>query len=134
MEKENLKRKVFIKTKENKVTSISIIKNEIDEIEIEVYENDLTKFFNNLENLKYINSNIVIIEQDEQKIQMTNILNGKILNLTNYLKETDYKITKCYEAFMRQLPLPYNLEELSAQRDAWRAEINQLEHELAELE
>jgi predicted RNA-binding protein len=133
MEKENLKRKVFIKTKENKVTSISIIKNEIDEIETEVYENDLTKFFNNLENLKYINSNIVIIEQDEQKIQMTNILNGKILNLTNYLKETDYKIIKCYEASIRQLPLPYNLEELAAQRDAWRAEINQLEQELENL-
>jgi len=133
MEKENLKRKVFIKTKENKVTSISIIKNEIDEIETEVYENDLTKFFNNLENLEYINSNIVITEQNEQKTQMTNILNGKILNLRNYLKETDYKIIKCYETFMRQQPLPYNLEELSAQRDAWRAEINQLEEDLKTL-
>lgn len=49
------------------------------------------------------------------------------------LSETDYKVTKCYEAFMRQLPLPYNLEELAAQRDAWRAEINQLELELSLL-
>jgi hypothetical protein len=31
---------------------------------------------------------------------------------------------------MRQLPLPYNLEELATQRDAWREEINQLEEEL----
>jgi hypothetical protein len=49
------------------------------------------------------------------------------------LEETDYKIIKCYEAFMRQQPLPYNLEELSAQRDSWRAEINQLEEELKAL-
>jgi hypothetical protein len=54
--------------------------------------------------------------------------------LKNNLKETDYKIIKCYEAFMRQQTLPYNLEELSAQRDAWRTEINQLEEELAELD
>lgn len=53
-----------------------------------------------------------------------------ILNLKSLLNNSDYKIIKCYEAFMRQLPLPYNLEELSAQRDAWRAEINQLEEEL----
>jgi hypothetical protein len=49
------------------------------------------------------------------------------------LEETDYKIIKCYEAFMRQQPLAYNLEELSAQRDAWRAEINELEEELKNL-
>lgn len=49
------------------------------------------------------------------------------------LSETDYKVTKCYEAFMRQLPLPYNIEELTTMRDAWRAEINQLEQELAAL-
>lgn len=61
-------------------------------------------------------------------------LNAMILELKNNLIESDYKIIKCYEAFMRQLPLPYNLEELSAQRDAWREEINQLEQELAELE
>jgi hypothetical protein len=57
----------------------------------------------------------------------------KLSELKNLLQETDYKIIKCYESFMRQLPLPYNLEELSAQRDAWRAEINQLEEELKAL-
>ena len=60
-------------------------------------------------------------------------INAMILDLKNNLLESDYKIIKCYEAFMRQQPLPYNLEELSAQRDAWRAEINQLEEELKTL-
>lgn len=61
-------------------------------------------------------------------------IKSMILELKNNLIESDYKIIKCYESFMRQLALPYNLEELAAQRDAWRAEINQLEQELAELE
>jgi hypothetical protein len=56
-----------------------------------------------------------------------------IWSLKINLEQTDYKIIKCYEAFMRQQPLPYNLEELSAQRDAWRAEINELEEELKTL-
>jgi hypothetical protein len=50
-----------------------------------------------------------------------------------FLEQTDYKIIKCYESFMGQFPLPYNLKELSAQREAWRAEINQLEEELKAL-
>jgi len=58
----------------------------------------------------------------------------RINELKYLLNKEDYKVTKCYEAFMRQLPLPYNLEELSIQRDAWRAEINQLEEELKQYE
>ena len=57
----------------------------------------------------------------------------KIAEIKSKLDNTDYQIIKCYEAFMRQQPLPYNLEELSAQRDSWRAEINQLEEELKAL-
>jgi hypothetical protein len=67
-------------------------------------------------------------------INKESIKKRKIKEIKENLNSTDYKVTKCYEAFMRQLPLPYNLEELSAQRDAWRAEINELEEELKELE
>jgi hypothetical protein len=133
MEIENLKTKVFITTKENKIDSLSISRNNNEEIEVEINQKDLQKFFNNLENLQYINNTIVLLEKDIQKIQMTNIINIKINNLTNFLNQTDYQIIKCYEAFMRQQPLPYNLEELSLQRDAWRAEINKLEEELKAL-
>jgi hypothetical protein len=66
-------------------------------------------------------------------INQKRIKERKINDLKENLILTDYKVTKCYEYFMRQLPLPYNLEELSAQRDAWRAEINQLEQELENL-
>jgi hypothetical protein len=67
-------------------------------------------------------------------INKESIKKRKIKEIKENLNSTDYKVTKCYEAFMRQQPLPYNLEELSAQRDAWRAEINQLEEELKEYE
>jgi hypothetical protein len=66
-------------------------------------------------------------------INKESIKKRKIKEIKENLNSTDYKVTKCYEAFMRQLPLPYNLEELAAQRDAWRAEINQLEEELKAL-
>jgi len=67
-------------------------------------------------------------------INKESIKRRKIKEIKENLNSTDYKVTKCYEAFMRQQPLPYNLEELAVQRDAWRAEINQLEEELKELE
>jgi len=66
-------------------------------------------------------------------INKESVKRRKISQIKENLNSTDYKIIKCYEAFMRQQPLPYNLEELSAQRDAWRAEINQLEEELKAL-
>jgi uncharacterized protein len=49
------------------------------------------------------------------------------------LKETDYQILKCYEAFMQEQPMPYDLEALIAQRNLWREEINECETELAAL-
>jgi hypothetical protein len=66
-------------------------------------------------------------------INQKRIKERRVNDLKQNLISTDYKVTKCYEAFMRQQPLPYNLEELSTQRDAWRGEINQLEEELKTL-
>jgi GTPase SAR1 family protein len=67
-------------------------------------------------------------------INKESIKRRKIVEIKAKLNSTDYQIIKCYEASMRQLPLPYNLEELATQRDAWRAEINQLEEELKQYE
>lgn len=81
---------------------------------------------------RFINNELV----DDENYVEVNIKDEKsrrIELLKKQLQETDYKVVKCYEASMRQLPLPYNLEELATQRDAWRAEINQLEQELNNL-
>jgi hypothetical protein len=82
--------------------------------------------------LRFIN-NEVIDDLDYIEINIKDEKSRRVDFLKNELQKTDYKVVKCYEAFMRQLPLPYNLEELSTQRDAWRAEINQLEEELNAL-
>jgi hypothetical protein len=82
-----------------------------------------------------VKGKIVVIgktTEEEQELLNHNKIH-RLPELKKMLQDTDYKIIKCYEAFMRQLPLPYNLEELSAQRDAWREEINQLEQEIENL-
>lgn len=48
------------------------------------------------------------------------------------LKNGDYKAIKCMEARLTGNELPYNIEELTAERNAIRAEINELEAKLAE--
>jgi hypothetical protein len=76
------------------------------------------------------------VESEEINRTQEDIRNEKLLKISGLIQQltaTDYQIIKCYEAFMRQQTLPYNLEELSAQRDEWRAEINQLEEELKNL-
>jgi hypothetical protein len=85
--------------------------------------------------IEYKNSLFIINEENLSNFILKNsgFIKDKIKMLKQKLNNSDYKITKCYEAFIRQQPLPYNLEELSAQRDAWRAEINQLEEELKAL-
>jgi hypothetical protein len=102
----------------------------IKENDLIIIDNEVAKNYH-IEELGYI-------EYSKDSLEVKKLLgisekNKKIQELKKELIETDYKVIKCYEASMRQLPLPYNLEELAAQRDAWREEINQLEQELETL-
>lgn len=47
--------------------------------------------------------------------------------LRNALASTDYKIIKCMEAYLCGEELPYDIAALHAERNAKRAEINELE-------
>jgi hypothetical protein len=58
---------------------------------------------------------------------------SEIERLKLLLSASDYKITKCYEAQILGNPLPYDVAAISAERQAWRDEINSLEEELAGL-
>jgi hypothetical protein len=49
--------------------------------------------------------------------------------LLRFLQETDYKVVKCFEAFIANEKMPYDFDKLKSQRKAWRDEINQLEEE-----
>lgn len=118
--------KIYLQVTNNFISSFHTKETEYHTIEYEIEDSLLNDFINNTGKYYYINSKVVLLDIESKRKTISELK----LNLVN----TDYKITKCYEAFMRQLPLPYNLEELAAQRDLWRKEINQLEEELAELE
>ena len=51
----------------------------------------------------------------------------RIWELKDALAQGDYKIIKCAEAQLTNEPMPYNVAELVAERNAMRAEINELE-------
>jgi predicted nucleotidyltransferase len=82
-----------------------------------------------------INGEIVFIglTDDEKKaydiFDKTNI----IANLKDKLNSSDYQIIKSYEAQLSNEPMPYDLNELLAQRKMWREKINQLEFEIKML-
>lgn len=53
----------------------------------------------------------------------------RIWALKDQLAQGDYKIIKCAEAQLTNEPMPYNVEELVAERNAMRDEINELEEQ-----
>jgi hypothetical protein len=119
---------------DNTVTRLSIDRLKDSDIEVDLTEEEFNNFSSNFNGLKYFNNKIFIDEEIRNDNLIIDNKKIKVLELKNLLNSTDYKVIKCYEASMQQLPFPYNLEELSTQRDAWRAEINQLEEELKEYE
>ena len=124
----------FSLNKNNNIISMSIQKYQGFEYELIVKKEEYEELLKNFTNLKYLNNKIIIDKELENINALKKQTESKIYILKLNLEKTDYQIIKCYEAFMRQQTLPYNLEELSAQRDLWREEINQLEEELKEYE
>ena len=74
--------------------------------------------------------------KQEQQEQLNELYSEK-QNLLNELQSSDYKVIKCAEDKARGVAkanLPYDIDELHAQRQAWRDEINQIETDIAQLE
>lgn len=69
-----------------------------------------------------------LAEMEEQE-RIANI-NAQINNLKEQLASTDYKIIKCTECSMVGEEMPYDVNELHAERQAIRDEINLLEYTL----
>jgi hypothetical protein len=82
-----------------------------------------------------INNEIIFVGLKQSQINMIKKEENeyKILELKKQLETTDYKVIKCYEAQLLNEEMPYNLQELLAQRKAWREEINALEFEISML-
>lgn len=56
-----------------------------------------------------------------------NIINQKIKELKAQLADTDYKVMKCYEATLLDLPLPYLMDDVHRIREDYRDRLNELE-------
>lgn len=82
---------------------------------------------------------IVAVEYDDhigytyEKIQNLAYYKNQIKALKEELDNTDYKVIKCYEAFLVGEAMPYNAQDLHATRQSIRDNINSLEVALKRL-
>lgn len=82
---------------------------------------------------------IVAVEYDDhigytyEKIQNLAYYKNQIKALKEELDNTDYKVIKCYEAFLVGDAMPYNTQDLHATRQSIRDNINSLEVALKRL-
>lgn len=67
------------------------------------------------------------ITYEYQKIFDIRKVKDRIKDFKQQLQNEDYKITKCYEASLLGLDMPYNVADLHQERQAVRDEINRLE-------
>ena len=78
----------------------------------------------------YINEGYV--EYSKESVQVKVIKDKlyavkRIEELKQLLASSDYKMMKCYEAFIANETMPYDFNLLKEQRQSWRNEVNQLE-------
>lgn len=57
-------------------------------------------------------------------------ITAKINEYKSFLDQTDYKVMKCYEATLLNLPLPYSMDDVHEIRQEYRDKINELEQYL----
>lgn len=82
---------------------------------------------------------IVAVEYDDhigytyEKIQNLAYYKNQIKALKEELDNTDYKVIKCYEAFLVGEAMPYNAQDLHTSRQSIRDKINSLEVDLKRL-
>lgn len=55
------------------------------------------------------------------------LITAQINEYKAFLDSTDYKVMKCYEATLLNLPLPYSMNDVHVTRQEYRDKINELE-------
>lgn len=76
---------------------------------------------------------------EDKNFDRRNALNAELAQLTSDLSAStspigDWKVIKIYEARMHGKPDPYDFDALSAQRQAARDRINEVQEELKHLD
>lgn len=69
-----------------------------------------------------------------EKQEQINKLYTEKMSLESQLNDSDYKVIKCAECKAADLPLPYDIESLHAERQLKRDRINQIEDEIKTIE
>ena len=87
----------------------------------------------NLDEIKTSIINDESIEKNDKNLVIKGFIESRISHLRVFLNNTDYQVIKCYEAQLLQEEIPYDLQTLLTERQAWRDEINQLEFEISML-
>jgi hypothetical protein len=117
----------------NRFTFLSIEKVDENSIEgWEITEEEYQKITYSLHGIE--NGVIVKKERTQAEIEAENLhikKHHRIPELKKLLESSDYKIIKCSEAQLANEEMPYNIQELLAERKAWRNEINSIEFEIA---
>lgn len=76
----------------------------------------------------------VLLQEEDNLEEQKGALYNERLKMEALLKGSDYKVVKCAEAQLSGVPLPYDQQELHAQRAAWRNRINEIDAELDVLD
>ena len=71
---------------------------------------------------------------NSEKQELLNKLYTEKLGLKGQISDSDYKVIKCAECKAAELPLPYDIDTLHAERQAIRDKINEIEDEIAKIE
>ena len=71
---------------------------------------------------------------NSEKQELLNKLYTEKLGLKGQISDSDYKVIKCAECKAAELPLPYDIDTLHAERQALRDKINEIEDEIAKIE
>jgi hypothetical protein len=122
--------KLFVSLSNNFVSGYSTERISENDLEFELTIEELENFEKNPTSYTVKNNLLVFSNSEKERqefIRLKNIRKQKLLDL---LFSSDYKIIKCYEASLLNKTLPYNIGQLSKERDDWRKEINQIEVEL----
>jgi hypothetical protein len=127
--------KYFIHINENKyVVGYNKTKTVDDSFEYEFLDKELENFNLNFYNYKFVNNRLIF---DKEKAE-ENIRKGndffKIHELKKLLSDSDYKITKCYEASLMKEEMPYDYVALINERKKIRLDIADLEARKLALE
>lgn len=116
-----VKRKEIEDWKENEMKVLSEFK--------EFVPSDFNEELGDLESAKpyYVEKDGAVLQKWEIVKNDKTKISSRISELKAELDGSDYKVMKCYEATITSSELPYDAEELAAERQAKRDEINRLE-------